>query len=81
MKRYGNSAAGRIGAAATLRALGVLLRDHPRTAVEMAGAGLVEAGRVGLGEIKEKLPFSESKSASPDGGESGQRDDLSREED
>ena len=57
MKRYGKSAAGRVGAAAVLRALGVLVRHHPRAAVSVAGAGLKEAGRAGIGEIKEKLPF------------------------
>jgi hypothetical protein len=52
LKRYGKTAAGRIGAAAVLKALGVLVRRHPKTALEMAGAGLSEAGRAGFQEIK-----------------------------
>jgi hypothetical protein len=35
-----------------LKALGVLVRRHPKTALEMAGAGLGEAGRVGFQEVK-----------------------------
>ncbi|WP_158693441.1 hypothetical protein [Neorhizobium alkalisoli] len=52
LKRYGKTPAGRIGAAAVLKALGVLVRRHPKTALEMVGAGLGEAGRVGFQEVK-----------------------------
>ncbi|MGK6316082.1 hypothetical protein [Neorhizobium sp. DT-125] len=55
MKRYGKTAAGRVGTAAMLRALSVLVRHHPRAALDMAGAGLKQAGRSGFEEVKEAL--------------------------
>lgn len=55
MKRYGKTAAGRIGTAAMLRALSVLIRHHPGTALDMAGAGLKQAGRSGWAEVKDAL--------------------------
>jgi hypothetical protein len=42
-------------AAGTVRALGVLLRRHPAAVAEAVGAGLLRAGRVGLGEFKDWL--------------------------
>ena len=55
MRPYAGSARGRIGASATLRALGVLVRRHPKAAFDMLRAGAAQAGRIGLGEIKGKL--------------------------
>jgi hypothetical protein len=56
MKRFGKGPAARIGAAAFLSALHVLVRHHPGVAVEMAGAGLKRAGATGLNEVKAHLP-------------------------
>jgi hypothetical protein len=55
MKRYGKSATGRIGTAAVLRALAVLIRRHPGAAFDMLGAGITEAGRSGVAELKDKF--------------------------
>ena len=51
MRKYGRTTAGRMKMAAALRALAVLIRRHPRAALDMAGAGLVQAGRVGLQDL------------------------------
>jgi hypothetical protein len=55
LRRYKGSAGSRLGAAVTLRALGVLLRDHPKAALDMAGAGLAQAGRSGFEEVKKAV--------------------------
>ena len=55
MKRYGKSPAGRIAASSMLRAVGVLIRHHPKAALDMAGSGLKEAGRSGIKEIKKAM--------------------------
>lgn len=55
MRPYADSARGRIGASAALRALGVLVRKHPKAAFDMVTAGAAQAGRTGLTEIKGKL--------------------------
>lgn len=55
MRPYAETAKGRIGASATLRALSVLVRKHPKAAFDMLRAGATQAGRTGLGEIKGKL--------------------------
>lgn len=55
MRPYAGSATGRIGASATLRALGVLVRKHPKAAFDMLRAGAAQAGRTSFGEIKGKL--------------------------
>ena len=52
MRRYGKGPGGRMATAAAVRALAVLLRRHPRAAIDMAGAGLWAAGRVGVDELK-----------------------------
>lgn len=44
-----------------MRALGVLIRNHPRTALDMLGSGLAQAGRVGIREIKNKIKGDQSK--------------------
>ncbi|CCF22017.1 protein of unknown function [Pseudorhizobium banfieldiae] len=54
-RRFGKSAAGRIGTAAVLAALGALVRNHPLIAMEMAAAGLKKAGKVGVTEFKDLL--------------------------
>ena len=60
-KRWGSSAAGRIGTAAVLGALGTLVRKHPLIAMELAGAGLKKAGKAGVAEIKETLIAADGK--------------------
>jgi hypothetical protein len=71
LRRYKGSAGSRLGAAVTLRALGVLLRDHPKTALEIAGASLAQAGRSGFDEVKKAvLPSDRQK----------KRDDTSAED-
>jgi hypothetical protein len=55
MRHYGRTPAGRIRLAAALRALGVLVRHHPKAALEALGAGAVQAGRVGVQELTRKL--------------------------
>jgi hypothetical protein len=49
-ERYGVSARGRIGLAALLGAVSVLIRKHPGAAVHAVGAGLASAGRATLTE-------------------------------
>jgi hypothetical protein len=55
MRRYGRTAAGRMRAAGALRALGVLLRRHPKAAAEALGAGVLRAGRVGVADLAARL--------------------------
>jgi hypothetical protein len=49
-ERYGGSARGRIGLAALLGAVTVLIRKHPGAAVHAVGAGLASASRATLSE-------------------------------
>lgn len=56
VRRYGDSAGKRIGLSALLAAAGVLVRQHPRTALHMAAAGAAGAGRAGLDELKGLVP-------------------------
>ncbi len=63
MKRFGKGPGARIGAAAFLSALHVLVRHHPGVAFEMAGAGLKKAGSAGIDEMKSHLlPVAEKNS-------------------
>lgn len=55
MRRYGRGPLGRMKVAASFRALSVLLRRHPRAALDMAGSGLVHAARVGLRDLTGRL--------------------------
>jgi|GEM_PF-6856957 len=55
MKRFGKSAGARVGTAAFLSALRVLVRKHPAVAMEMAGVGLKKAGATGIAEVKARL--------------------------
>ena len=55
MRKYGRTTAGRMKMAAALRALAVLIGRHPRAALDMAGAGLVQAGRVGVQDLTRRL--------------------------
>ena len=54
-ERYGSSASGRIATAAMLAAFGTLIRKHPKTALDMTGAGLKQAGQSAYGEIKHAI--------------------------
>jgi hypothetical protein len=53
--RYGQTSAGRIGLAAAVKALTVLIRKHPRAAVDMAAAAALKASRVGVQGLTERL--------------------------
>ncbi len=53
--RYGRTASGRITLAAAAKALSVLLKRHPRAALDMAAAAAVKAGRVGVHTVAERL--------------------------
>jgi hypothetical protein len=55
MRRYGATTAGRMKAAGVMRALVVLLGRHPRAALDMAGAGLLQASRVGVRDLTRRL--------------------------
>ena len=55
VRPYSDTALHRVGVAAAVRALGVLVRKHPRAALDMAGAALLQAGRTGYAEVKGKL--------------------------
>ncbi len=47
----GNSAFARMKAAGKLRAIGVLVRKHPRAVFDALSAGIWQAGRVGVDEL------------------------------
>jgi hypothetical protein len=66
LRRYARTPTGRITASAALRALGVLVRHHPGTALEMAGAGLVQAGRTGVQELTARVRSLERDDAAPE---------------
>lgn len=55
LRAYADTALHRMGAAAVLRALGVLVRKHPGAAFDAARAAIAQAGRVGYGELKHAL--------------------------
>lgn len=55
MRRFGKTPAARIGTAAFLSALKVLVRDHPGIAIEMVGVGLKKGGATGFVELKNML--------------------------
>ncbi|RCS24755.1 hypothetical protein DUT91_04625 [Phyllobacterium salinisoli] len=55
MKHAGDSALGRMKAAAKLRAIGVLVRKHPRALLAALSAGIWQAGRVGVQELLQSL--------------------------
>jgi hypothetical protein len=55
MKRYGRTTAGRMGLAAAVKALAVLVKRHPRAALDAAAAAAVSAGRVGVQGLAERL--------------------------
>ncbi|WP_309085300.1 hypothetical protein [Chelativorans sp.] len=55
IRPHAETAAGRVGASAAVRALGVLLRKHPRAALDMFGAALAQAAHAGAGEVKRKF--------------------------
>jgi len=55
IKRYGRTARSRIALAAAAKALTVLLKRHPRAALDMAAAAAIQAGRVGVQGITARL--------------------------
>ena len=58
MRRYGKTTGSKMKTAGMLRALGVLLRRHPKAALDAAGAGVLQAGRVGVQDLTRRLsPF------------------------
>jgi hypothetical protein len=65
MRRYGRGTLGRMKVAAGFRALSVLLRRHPRAALDMAGSGLVHAGRVGVRDLTRRLRRYDRSGARP----------------
>jgi histone H3/H4 len=54
-RRYGKSATGRMKLAAAAKALSVLLRRHPKAALDMAAAAALAAGRVGVRGLTDRL--------------------------
>jgi hypothetical protein len=66
VRRYGRSAGGRMRLAAALRALVVLVRRHPRAALDVAGAGMIQASRTGMRELTARLgSYDRSVAAAP----------------
>jgi hypothetical protein len=55
LKPYEETLSGRVAAAATLRALSVLFRKHPKAAFHALAAGAVQAGRTGATEARNKI--------------------------
>ena len=66
MRKYGRTTAGRMKMAAALRALAVLIGRHPRAALDMAGAGLVQAGRVGVQDLTRRLSRFDRRAEAPE---------------
>jgi len=58
--RYGRTVPARITLAAAVKALSVLLKRHPRAALDMAAAAAVKAGRVGVHVLVERLEHLET---------------------
>ena len=58
--RYGRTVPARIALAAAVKALSVLLKRHPRAALDMAAAAAVKAGRVGVHVLVERLEHLET---------------------
>jgi hypothetical protein len=54
-RRYGKTATGRMKLAAAAKALSVLLRRHPKAALDMAAAAALAAGRVGVRGLTDRL--------------------------
>ena len=52
---YSDTFLGRVGAAAVVRALGVLVRKHPRAALHIAGAGALQAAKTSYSETKKAI--------------------------
>jgi hypothetical protein len=52
---YSDTFLGRVGAAAVVRALGVLVRKHPRAALHIAGAGALQAAKTSYAETKKAI--------------------------
>ena len=63
LRRHDDTALHRITATAVLRAAGVLLRRHPRAALDVVGAGAMQAGRAALSEVGRVLPGANRLSA------------------
>ena len=74
MCRYARTTAGRMTLAAALRALAVLVGRHPRAALDAAGSGLVQAGRVGVQDLTRRLGRYERRTSPP--AEAGRRAPL-----
>ena len=55
VRRYGKTATGRMTLAAAVKALSVLVRRHPKAALDMAAAAALKAGRVGVQGLTERL--------------------------
>ncbi len=55
LRPYAGSVSGRIGASAVFRALSTLIRKHPKVALQVFGAGVVQAGKSSVGELKGKF--------------------------
>jgi len=55
VRRYGKTATARMKLAAAAKALSVLLRRHPKAALDMAAAAAVAAGRVGVRGLTNRL--------------------------
>ena len=55
MKRYGRHRRRADQAGRGAQGAGVLVRHHPRAALEMLGAGAIQAGRAGVQELTRKL--------------------------
>jgi hypothetical protein len=65
MRRYGRSTAGRMGLAAAVKALTVLVKRHPRATLDAAAAAAVSASRVGVQGLTERLGRLERAAQAP----------------
>ena len=65
LSRYGRTTPARLGLAAVVKAVAVLVRRHPRAALDAAAAGLVHAGRVGVHDLTERLRGPEKTGEEP----------------
>jgi hypothetical protein len=77
LKPHGDTLFGRIGSAGALRSASVLVRHHPRAALHVAGAGVLQAGKAGIEEVTGLFGAGGEKSVSDEQPATEDRDGLS----
>jgi hypothetical protein len=65
LKPYADTLFGRIWSAGALRSVSVLLRRHPRAALHVAGAGVLQAGKASIEEVTHFVGGEKSGSSEP----------------